>query len=339
MEVIVLLVVCHHLLIDGVSWRVLLADLQLVYRQLATNGRAEMLPPTSSVLSWLNALATRTQTETEEAFWRRMEDGSSQFRLPRDQPDGSNRMGDARSILIDFDSEETRRLIREVPKHYSIRVDELLIAALVRTVGDWTGHSSVAIQLESHGRDPTEGIDLSRTVGWLTALYPVLLPGPAEIGKLLKETKEVLRNIPGAGIGYSLHHGADENDEKAPLPDLRFNYLGQADPLFGHEDSLFGRASEPTGTARHADDPRDVVFELNALVSGGQLSIHWLYGSELHDEATVQSLASGFRQEVSNLMNHCLNPESGPGYVPSEFPQMDFEPDELDKILDDLESF
>ncbi len=326
-----LLVVCHHLIVDGVSWRILLGDLQLLHAQLQRSNRVELLPPPTSTPDWIGVLLER-DFSSEQKHWQDIDTQTAKLQLPLDNGRGSNTMGDAKTRQIEFTPGETRRLLTDAPKNYRIRIDELLITALARVVTRWTGHAELALQLEGHGRS-TDDADLSRTVGWLTSLHPVIVTTShnAPPGQSLKQTKDSLHRVPGQGIGYGFHRS-----EESAAAQIRFNYLGQADQLLG-ENSLFGRASESTGTARHPDDERDLVFELNAIVIEEKLVIHWIYGGQLHDPDTIERLTGDFRAEIILLADYCVTNEEDSGYTESEFPQMDFQPGELDNLLKELE--
>ncbi|MCP4194827.1 MAG: amino acid adenylation domain-containing protein [Planctomycetaceae bacterium] len=339
-----LLVVCHHLIVDGVSWRILLADLEMVYRQLSQTGKAQLPPKSHSLRTYLEHLKSN-EFESEREYWLSLEKQPTQS-VPLDYATGRNLMGQAKSFEVKLSREKTRRLLSEVPRKYNVRMEELLVAALSRTLGDWMQQANVKVQLEGHGRIVVDNqMDVSRTVGWLTSFYPVILP--AEVGEglsaTIKQTKEAVRSVPSQGVGYSIRRWChDNNSTHAGLavkdngPEIRFNYLGQVDQFF-NSSKLFAPSHESTGTARHPDDPRDVVFEINALVAEERLVIHWIYGTELHSPETIHRLASRYRKEMSELIEFCLRSDSDAGYTETDFPQMDLEPGELDDLLKDLD--
>lgn len=314
-----LLLICHHLVIDGVSWRILLTDLQNAYQQSKRTDNITFSPASTSVPQWLKSFKKKEFTEVAAAL-----------PLPRDTTQNvPNLMGQARTVTLTLSTEETKKLLTKVPTQYRIQVEELLLTALSRTITDWTGQDEFALQLEGHGRDHEDnGIDLSRTIGWLTHLYPIVLPSHSrqDAADSLKVTKEALRTTPNSVLTHEI---------ASPLPELRFNYLGQTDQLLG-PDSLLGRATESTGMARHPDDPRDVIFELNALVSDHRLTVHWIYHPLLHTGETMNRLIEKLGHEIRFLCDFCLKEESGAGYTASEFPQMDFQPGELDDLLTEL---
>ena len=176
-------------------------------------------------------------------------------------------------------------------------------------------------------------------------MFPVIVPVPShnDLEKLIIQAKEALRRVPSDGVGYGVLRWGQQNnkplathDPVRSTPAIRFNYLGQSDQLFS-ETSLFSPAHESTGAARHPDDPRDVIFEINAVISDGRLSVHWTYGSELYHAQTIHKLVNNFRKSVLALITFCLSSSANSGYTESDFPQMDFEPGELDDLLRDLE--
>ncbi|MEN8447095.1 MAG: condensation domain-containing protein, partial [Cyanobacteria bacterium J06555_13] len=187
--------------------------------------------------------------------------------------------------------------------------------------------------------------DLSRTVGWLTTLYPLLLKLPPasnqdiDIGKVIKSVKETLRSVPRQGMGYgALRYLQPESSTglalEAETP-VRFNYLGQTDQLFT-EDGWLAPATESAGAARNGEDPRDVLIEINAVVSREKLTVHWTYSREVHKQETISGWAQSYLTQLSTLIEYCLSPDTDRGYSPTDFPQMDLEQGELDDLLASL---
>ncbi|WGF87873.1 amino acid adenylation domain-containing protein [Marinivivus vitaminiproducens] len=333
-----LAIAAHHLLVDGLSWPVLIGDLQAHYRALERTGEPAPVIRSNGGGEWAERLAGATLFDAEIPYWAAACRAAIPP-LPLDGPGGDNRTANAARVERSLDVELTRKLIEDVPARFPVRINDVLLAALLLAVRDWTREPRLRIELESHGRpDLFEDIDLSRTVGWLTALYPVVLetePG-ADAGRTLLAVKDILRRVPHDGLGYGVLRylrGAD-----LPRPDgpaqLRFNYLGQTDHLFGR-GALFGAAPERTSSAHAGDNPRDTVLDVNALVGGGRLHVQWTYGRALHRRETIEALAEGFTAHLAALIDHCLTTQ-GDGYVPADFPHMDFDQDELDDLLQGL---
>jgi hypothetical protein len=174
----VLLVIFHHLAIDGVSWRILFQDLATIYEQLERGEPVVLAPKTTSFKQWTESLTAYAQSESikqESAFW---EAGSRPAvkPLPLDHPEGSNDEAAAHPVVVSLTSEETRALLKEVPGIYHTQINDVLLAALAQGLAQWTGETAFLVELEGHGREEIiQGLDLSRTVGWFTSVYPVLL--------------------------------------------------------------------------------------------------------------------------------------------------------------------
>jgi len=326
-----LLLAVHHLVVDGVSWRVLLEDLTTAYEQLARGERVALPPKTTSFQHWAKRLGDHARAggfDAEREYW--LAAGRDVSSLPVDFPEGrgGNTGATARRVSVSLDAETTRALLQEVPAVYRTQANDALLAALAATVGRWTGRPRLLVDLEGHGREEElfGDVDLSRTVGWLTTLYPVRVDatGASGPGAALRAVKEQLRAVPGAGIGYGalrwLSSDAATREALAalPRPELRFEYLGQFDQTVD-ESSLFGMADEPVGDAESPLAPRSHLLEVGCGVLEGRLQVFWTYSEAVHRRETVEALAAGFVESLEALVAHCASPEAG-GYTPSDFP-------------------
>ncbi len=208
-----LLMAIHHLVVDGVSWRILFEDLATTYEQ-AVNGEALQLPDkTDSFHSWSERLSTYANSpamESERAYWEQLNTSAlvDQARLPEDQAQaGQFTLADTDTVVIKLTEEETERLLKQAHRAYNTEVNDLLLAALGMMLYTWTGHERSLINLEGHGReDILPDTDISRTVGWFTSQYPVLLDigRDHDLSGRIKQVKESLRQIPNKGIGYGI---------------------------------------------------------------------------------------------------------------------------------------
>ncbi|MEM1242912.1 MAG: amino acid adenylation domain-containing protein, partial [Cyanobacteria bacterium P01_H01_bin.26] len=327
-----LLIICHHLLIDGISWRILLEDLQLLYTQLSQTGEAQLPFKTLPSRDWVNQLETLDKS-SELGYWQAiMNESLPPF--PMDFPDGTNTMALANTVSVCLPETDTQRLLQQVPTAYNVHIDDLLLTALGLTLTPWAGNT-LRIAMEGHGRP--DDSNLTRTVGWLTTLYPVLLhmPETDNLGTTIKAVKETLRAVPDQGLGYGILRYLQAGDQNlATETPIRFNYLGQTDQLF---NGLLAPASESTGMSRSPHDNRDVLIEINAVVSRGQLHLHWTFGKEIHRQETIQSLANSYLNQLRQLIDYCLSSETDQGYSPADFPQMDLAQGELDDLLSSLD--
>ncbi len=334
-----LLLVIHHLVVDGVSWRILLEDLVRGYRQLEAGEEPRFPAKTTSFRKWAERLAGHAHSvelAAERGYWRAVTAGGGSA-LPVDLPGGTNTRASARTLAVSLDEEETRALLQEVPAAYRTQINDVLLTALAAAFSAWTGERSLLVELEGHGReeDLFPGVDLSRTVGWFTAAFPVRLPlaSPDIPGDSLKRVKEALRAVPHKGIGYGLLRYMTGDDElaAAAAPQVSFNYLGQLDQALP-ESSLFARAAESAGPSIGTGARRTVLFEVGASVLGGRLRVQLGYSAELHHEATVEALAAGYLAALRRLIEHCRSAEAG-GLTPSDVPLLGLDQEDLDRLF------
>ena len=255
-----LLLIVHHLAVDGVSWRILAEDLAAACAQLASGQRVSLAPNATSYGRWARAIAARAGSASlreELGYWREVlaVDGS----LPRDYAaDPASASVEATETLSTvLDEATTTSLLREAPAASGMRADEILLAALAGTLAEWTSRSATRIHRGKPWapRIPSDGLDLTRTVGWFTSLHPLVLEaGPdAQPDAQLTKARERLRSVPGHGIGYGAlaHLCPDEAVRReiagCPAPDACFNYLGQTDSALG-PSAPFSLADVSSGT-------------------------------------------------------------------------------------------
>ncbi|TBV09264.1 non-ribosomal peptide synthetase [Phytopseudomonas dryadis] len=321
-----LLLAIHHLVVDGVSWRILLEDLQAAYQSLVA-GQAPALPAkTTSYQAWAARLREYGQDEQRQsvlADWLSQLEGPVR-ELPRDNPDGGLLNKHAATLDIRLDAGRTERLLKDAPAAYRTQINDLLLTALARVLCRWSGGESVLVQMEGHGReDLFDDIDLTRTVGWFTSLYPVKLTPATELAASLKSVKEQLRGVPDKGLGYGLlrYLGTAETRQilaALPQPRVTFNYLGQFDGQFD-ERALFIPAGQGGGDAQAADAPLANWLSLEGQVYGGELSLRWEYSSEMYRRETIQRLAEELVIELHAVIEHCTSADVF-ALTPSDFP-------------------
>ena len=333
-----LLLVIHHLVVDGVSWRVLFDDLQSVYEQLQT-GQPPSLPARSSSLrDWsqhLQQLALSEEVQAETDYWQQQLQGDTAD-LPGAKPDARLSKALAITVQTRLDQGLTRRLLQESPAAYRTQVNDLLLTALSRVLVRWNQRQSVTIQLEGHGReDLFDDIDLTRSVGWFTTLYPVRLTPELDIGQSIKTVKEQLRAVPNKGIGFGVlrYLGRDADRQclsQLPAPRITFNYLGQFDSSFETDgESLFTPAAENAGNEQSPDAPLSNWLTLNGRVYGGELKVGWTFSREMFDEALIQGLADEYADELRLLIEHCAGHQ---GVTPADFPLARISQAQLDAL-------
>ncbi|MGF1426682.1 amino acid adenylation domain-containing protein [Kitasatospora sp. LaBMicrA B282] len=334
-----LLLVAHHLVVDGVSWRILLDDLAAGYRRLREGGPAEPPAKTTSFVRWatlLAAYADSPDAREDLLYWQKAV--AEPVPLPLDFPDGRNTVASAATEQRELTADRTRTLLTDVPAAYRTRINDVLLTALALTLRDRVTARSMAVDVEGHGREDhlVPGADLSRTVGWFTSIYPVCLgvaPGQG-LAEALKETKQTLREVPHDGIGYGiLRHLGGAGDTLAGGGDqVLFNYLGQFDNVLSG-GRAFGDAAETRGRGQAASGTRSHVLEINSEISGGVLRIRFGYSSALHRRTWAARFADDYLGHLEALIDHCVTPGNS-GAVPADFPlAAGLDQETLDAIL------
>ncbi|MDB9319490.1 non-ribosomal peptide synthetase [Nodularia spumigena] len=344
-----LLFVIHHLAVDGVSWRILLEDLATAYQQMS-RGQAIKLPEkTTSWKYWSDRLTEYAQTQAvkELDYWVNQSNISNKplpvdyyFDSAQYKPgaEENNTLASTASVSLSLNKEQTRALLQDVPAAYNTQINDVLLTALVQSFAQWTKENSLLIDLEGHGReDLFEDVDLSRTVGWFTTLFPVGLEiKENQPGEVLKSVKEQLRSIPNRGIGYGVlrYLNADKSirEKLASLPSAQvsFNYLGQFDQVL-KASSVLGEAkefkSEQSGLNR-----RSHLLGISGFIRAGKLEMTWAYSDKIHKRDTIERLASGFMEALTTLIDHCQSKDDQ-SYTPSDFSAAKLNQKQLDKFL------
>ncbi|MCX4094588.1 non-ribosomal peptide synthetase [Nocardia sp. alder85J] len=361
-----LLVAAHHLVIDGVSWRILVPDFVSAWAQLSAGHAPELAPVPTSMRTWAQAMTDRADQWTGElGHWQTTATGPDPLLTTRALDPAVDVTGSIVEHRVEVSAEVTRALLTTVPALFHGGVNDGLLTALALAVAAWrargaaTGsdgavaEDSVLVRLEGHGREEqaVPGADLSRTVGWFTSIFPVrfdltgidveqaLAGGPA-MGAAIKAVKEQLLAVPGKGIGYGvLRHLNPETAAHLPvrLPgQVSFNYLGRISETAVPE-SVRGLGWVPTdalGTlAAHydADMPAMAPIDINAIVAGDRLSAQIGYPATLLDAESVAVFAGLWVRALEAVARHALSPEAG-GFTPSDFPLVRLGQGDIDAV-------
>jgi non-ribosomal peptide synthase protein (TIGR01720 family) len=339
-----LLWVMHHLVVDVVSWRILMEDFQMALGQFSKGEELSLPPKTTSLQDWtlgLKSYAGSADLTKEREFWSGLA-GAKVAPLGVDFDNGLNDTASSRTLRGELDTDMTKALLQDVPGVYGTRVDEVLLTALVRGMKESTGVDQLLVDLEGHGReDVVQNADLSRTVGWLTTLYPGLVSsaGCAGPGEALKQVKEQVRAIPHRGIGFGvlryLSGDASLTETLAALParDINFLYLGQFGSQTGEQDGTSMRLlEERSGEPCNPQMLRAHLLESVAFVSEGKLHLELSYSENRHEKGTAQGILDAILAALIELIEHCKDPTAG-GHTPSDFPGARVSQASLDKIL------
>ncbi len=337
-----LLLVAHHLVVDGVSWRVLVDDLQTAYRQLVAGRPCRLPAKTTSLKDWrsrLDTYAASAAIAAEQPYWEAVVArlATQPVVTPPDQ-----RLDTATTVRVALTAAETQALLQDVPPVYRTEVNDLLLTALAQTLCRWNGQSAVCVELEGHGReDLFAGVDLTRTVGWFTTRFPVWLePGTQGPGAAIQAIKGQLRQLPNKGIGYGILRYLSADDRvRARLtpphpPAISFNYLGQLDSTFS-QDSLFTLATESIGDSRDPQSKRFDCFTVNVHVADQQLRIDWTSPASDGSTGAPEIWAHHYVASLRALINHCAAPDAGET-VAADFEDAGLTDDEFNDLLKEI---
>jgi amino acid adenylation domain-containing protein/non-ribosomal peptide synthase protein (TIGR01720 family) len=338
-----LLVVIHHLVVDGVSWRILLEDLESNYRELRLTGATEFTKKTSSFQQWARwiqeQLAQSKELADEVVYWQKVLAGSIEP-LPVDFAKGENTVGSADSIQLQLSEARTQALIQAASRAYRLQVQEVLLAALFGTLSAWSGAKSLVLEIEGHGREEvSELLDVTRTVGWFTTIFPVRLEMSVaeDLGRLLKYVKEVLHNTPQRGLGYGvlryLHPDRQIREGLRPFRpiEISFNYLGQIDQVLEPE-GVFTGAPESSGIVQSPYQKRTHILDITASVQHRELQIQLFYSRNLHQRSTLQGIGDELMRRLDRLTAHCES-LAVRQYTPSDFSWVELDQGSLDELL------
>lgn len=288
----VLFITAHHLIIDGVSWRILLKDLYTVYKSLKQNHPVKFPAKTATAREWQETLLRYLHPEGKAAeilFWQSVE--NVPFSLPLEKRTADWRMINAAHEKRTIDTTGTQRLLKLSHQVFQADITVLLNAALALSLRDWTGKNICVIEQENHGRY-LDQLNISRTVGWFTCMYPQQLKVPeGSLEAVIWQVREQMEGIPGKGLGYGilryLHQTLEVDREK--LSEVRFNYLGQLDQEF--DNDLYAYSSDTQGSNVAPGNVMTAKLEINVIVLKNTLEIDVQYNRFAYEKVTMQAFA------------------------------------------------
>lgn len=312
--------IAHHLMMDAVSWRILLDDLAVAYMDLA-KGRNETpvsLPSSTSFPSWAQALSEHTRTgafDQEISSWQALVDVPT--RLPTDHVvDGPGPVETESVYVSSLSAAETVSVIRHLPAQFRASANEILLAALGRVLTDWTGEDAFLVDVEGHGRDyEIPGIDLTRTIGWFTTIHPVRVIAAESWQQQLTQTQDSVRSAAHKGLGFgALKYLTSDDRITVTEREISFNYLGQFE---AQQHGVFGTPELNVGSDHAPVEQRDYLIDVVAVVQDGILTISWFYSPEAHNLTTIENLAQRLLDELQSLYSQLDEPQVP---SPQDFP-------------------
>jgi non-ribosomal peptide synthase protein (TIGR01720 family) len=333
--------VAHHFAVDGMSWRILFEDLSRAYRCALDRRPIELPEVPTPFTGWVHALrafAGNDEVRREREHWVSTLRTATQP-LPDCPPvRDCGRFGDTCTESVHLDAEPTGQLLRDANRAYRTTTEELVLAALARALAAWHGGARTLVALEGHGREPLDaGVDASRTVGWLTSLYPIVLElaEGRDLAYQIKHVKETLRKVPRAGIGYGLLRYA-LNDDAGADPDLQrepevsFNYFGRFDAGLGDGLSL----ADPGIAGRSVSDDaaRGFELELVGVVIADRLTLSAHFATERVRATGPRKLLDHWCAALEAIIAHCVA-QGRSELTPSDLSYRDLSLDELEDLI------
>jgi len=307
-----LLLVAHHLIVDGVSWRILLADLATTYAQVEARQAISLPTKTVSFGEWTKYLYQQ-DFEAHLSYWLKV--CAQKSDLPIEMASDRNTTADERESIISLNLEETL-ILQQLPSSTNV----LLLTALAQTLSQWSDQPNLVIDVEGHGRqlhngyDQTEdAIDVSRTVGWFTSLYPLHLSLSAEeLNEQVDYVRRQLSQVPHQGISYGalrVQHSGDDVQMNSPAQ-VSFNYLGQMNQVA--TDNSFLNKIEAAPASRSLERDRPYLFNIIAIIQDGQLQVKWRYSQQQYQSQTIAQLTQRFTSHLKSLVAHYSHSQQSP---------------------------
>ncbi len=336
-----ILLVIHHLAVDGISWRIILGDLIECYGKARAGITPALVPPPVSFIQWSNTLASHagdSRFVSQLPYWQAVAQSDDPLAAAlAGKGKEKDCYGESAVVRFDLDRQDTERLRLVATQRYSTTVEDLLLCALGRALLAEHGIGGTLITLESHGREETFGLDLGRTCGWLTVTYPFALAIPAErdLAYQIKAVKESLRAVPDRGVGYGIlrYMAPKELTRSYDLscsPAIGFNYLGRLEAGQGDLFKVELGAYQASAVNPLAERPH--LLDISGIVAGDMLSVSLTYSRRACEAEAAQSLAEALRVELLAIIEHCCDGRLTEP-TPSDLTYSDLTLDELEGIL------
>ncbi|MEO1142955.1 MAG: condensation domain-containing protein, partial [Pseudomonadota bacterium] len=335
-----LFIVIHHLVMDAISWKILIEDLDELVSQFKANESLQLPEKTHSYQYWarkLQAYAHEAEVLEQQGFWKKYVESVSPF-IKKSRHEGPDLLHDSNDLTYALQKPTTQLLISKANVPFNTNSEELLLAALVLATQDAFEAKHMAVMMESHGRDhPIEGVHLERTIGWFTCEYPVVFDTSRELElhQLIKHVKETLRKIPNGGIGYGLLQYTDPvyalEASKTKRPQVLFNYVGDMGSFL--EQVSFEQAAEPVGFLRSQKGDREYDFEIICAIIDQKLTATLNYNPHYFETDTIVKWWEGYASALERVVNYCAE-RHNQELTPSDLGYKDLSVEELDEIKD-----
>ena len=325
-----MLIAAHHLGVDGVSWRIILEDIDKMAKQISNGQRITLSSKTNSYQQWAKALTAYSYNENEKNYWKQML--TKKFAFPEEFNMGEETVESSTCIELQLNQYLTQRLLTKANMAYNTEPKDLMILSLLRTIKEFTGIQDIIIELEGHGReDIFKGVDISRTTGWFTSLYPFYTHMLEDnLSNQIKKIKEEIRMIPNKGIGFGILKYISKDLNDSYKSSVRFNFLGDFNS--GDGNNHFDLLKEQLGNDFDKDNKLSSGIEMNCFVVDGKLNVLLTYSKNKFSENTMGRFLNNYMGDLETTINYCCEKESV-SFTPSDFDTADISQDELDKLF------
>ena len=334
-----LVMIIHHLVMDGVSWRILLEDFVQAYKQLSNSMDISFPEKSDSFMAWSQKLKIYAKSESlleEIKYWKKIEDMNFQ-KLNKDYKIEKRKVEDCNELSMDLSIKHTQTLLQKVNKAYNTEINDILLTCLGLSLKKWCGTSKIPNILEGHGRERIiNEIDINRTIGWFTSHFPVVLnlEKSNDISYNLKNIKEILRKVPNKGIGYGIlkyltPKQFQKNITFKVYPEIRFNFLGQFNKNSISKDFNFS-----INNITISEDPQhESIFALDiyGIIIKDRLYLKFNYNKNEYKKETILKLIEITKNILLKIIKHCINKKE-PEFTPADFDDKDLSQEELDSI-------
>jgi len=327
-----LLLCLHHLVIDGVSWRILTEDLSTNYQRIENNEKPFLPQKTSSFQAWSQALERYLESERlkkELPYWEEIEQHIEQGSLASDE---SNPAKVTKSLKLSLSPEQTSQFLYEAPLAYHAELNDLLLTAVIRGIAEVTGQSTVSINMEGHGRENIDdAVVIDRTVGWFTTVYPLVIKNiTQDLAHDICQVKETLRRVPNHGIGYGVLKSLGENLLQGIQPTVTFNYLGEF--VAGNESERF----QPSTQVKGSDSAEEITFgtaiSIDSLIINEQLSMTLSYDGSKYSAQLMMHLQQEISTQLEAILTHCLEVKT-PHHTASDFGELTWSQQKFNQVM------
>jgi amino acid adenylation domain-containing protein/non-ribosomal peptide synthase protein (TIGR01720 family) len=328
-----LLITAHHLVIDGVSWRILLEDLYNLYRGLSAGETVTLPRKTASLNDWaagLREYSEREELAQEISYWE--EAGLADFFISVGEADEKEQgsVKDRGKISFTLEQEQAEILSSGSRKTFRSDIEVMLVTALSIALHEFTGSKKIVVEMENHGRVLDE-VDLSRTAGWFTAMYPKLITIDKEnlVGRI-KSVKEQLAHTPGKGIGYGVLKYLTQKITGEFKSRVRFNYLGQFDREVSND--IFAYSDLDSGEDIDGENALTTQIEIDCMILKGSLILDLYYSNRLFNKEKIADLLDKIKAALQQMVTYF---ESGDEvhFTPSDFDTVDLGEDDLEALF------